>query len=184
MFLPLRSKVWSVSLYDKPFSTYKVVENQKNWKCTESPWTLTLVNKNILHTLNTTCTYPEAQKLWSVSLYDKRFSRYEVIENGKSQETTELPQKVLELSLLKTTVYIPSTCPRGPNFCTFHSMTSRFKREIGNAPNEKYTVCTKYLSPGSKFSSVSLYNQPFSRYEVENPTIGNAENDLKMTVNT
>ena len=72
--------------------------------------------------------------------------------------------------------------PRGANFGSFCSSTSRFWdtsfSKIGNAVHrmaskwpwthngQKYPTCTKYLPPRPKVWSVSLYNQPFSRYKI------------------
>ncbi len=47
---------------------------------------------------------------------------------------------------------------------------------------QKYPVYTEYSHPRPKFHSVSLYDEPFSRYKVvENR---NAPNDPRMTLRT
>ncbi len=57
---------------------------------------------------------------------------------------------------------------------------------ILNINCQKYPVYTEYISPSPKFSSVSLYNQPFSRYKVsENrKCTGRPQNDLWYPVDT
>ncbi len=52
--IPPKPKFWSVSLYDQRFARHKVVENQKNQKCTEWPQTDPKCSnaKITLHTLS------------------------------------------------------------------------------------------------------------------------------------
>ncbi len=100
-------------------------------------------------------------------------------------------------------MYTLSTYPRDPNFALFFSTTSHFQvtmlskiGKIGKAPtdlrmtlntsSQRYPVHAN-LPLRPKFRSVSLYDQPFSRYMykvLENQEIGNTSNDLKMILNT
>ncbi len=80
--------------------------------------------------------------------------------------------------------------------CIFHSKTCRFRGtrflKSGNTPNDSpnylnyltsHVSCTHWiLTPRPKFQSISLYDQPFSRYRlVENQ---NAPNNPRITLIT
>ncbi len=122
---------------------------------------------------------PLRLKFWSISLYNHCFSRYKVIKNWKF---TELPQTELDHLTVKV-LYIHSinTYPGGRNFGPFCSMTSRFRDtrllKIGYALNDptelehlnhqKYPAYTKDLPQRTKFWSILLYNQRFSKYKVD-----------------
>ena len=119
---------------------------------------------------------------------------FETQHCGKS-ETQRMTAELPEACNLKIILYILNIDPRGPNFTPFRSTTSRFRdtslSKIENAPNDpkwpqslncqKYPVYTQYPPPRVKFHSVSLYDEPFSRYKaVENPKCTKwPQNDLK-----
>ncbi len=75
---------------------------------------------------------PTRPKLWSISLYDQPFSRYKVVKNCKC---TQWPEIQHEYWTVKSTLYILSIYPWGPNFLPVPSTTSRVKiLPIYNSP--------------------------------------------------
>ena len=127
-------------------------------------WTWIHNNQKYLYTLNT---HSRGANIWSVSLYDERFSRYKVAEN---QKCTEWPQTELEHLIVKSTLYTLNTHPWGLNCGPFCSTTSGFQDiispETRNALNDpklnltvKITLYTLNTYPWRrKFWSVLLYN--------------------------
>ena len=102
-YSPPRSKFWPLSLHDKLFLRYKVVENWKNGKCTKLPQNELerLTIKSNLYTLVT----PKAQILVCFTKHHP-FSRYKVIENQKNHKCTEWPQNDFEHLTVKITMYL------------------------------------------------------------------------------
>ncbi len=107
-----------------------------------------------------------------------RFSRYNVVENRKF---TKWPQNDLKHLTVKSVLYTLNNHRWCPNFTLFRSTTSLFRDtwpKTRNAPNDPRMtlttslskvpspVYTEYSSPRPKCQSVSLYDKPFSRYNV------------------
>ncbi len=91
-YLPSRPKDSFVSLYDKLFSTCKVIEIRK---CTELPQhELKLSKVPCIHYL------PRRPNFSSVLLYDQRFSRYKVVKWEMTSTHFEL------LNVKRTSVYL------------------------------------------------------------------------------
>ena len=103
---------------------------------------------------------------------------YKVGENWKC---TKLPQIELEHLTVKSILYTLNTYCWGPNFGPFCSMVSRFRDTTCTrlvkmhqmTPHwtwtfngQKYSIYTQHLSQRPKFWSVSLYGQPFPRYNM------------------
>ncbi len=115
----------------------------------------------------------------------------------KNWKCTEWSQNQLEHLTVKITLH---KIPLMPNFCSFRSTTSRLRDtrlskvgKIRHAPNDvKMTLntwqstvpCIHEVTTNEAYiSSFSLYDQPFSRYNVpENRKFWKFPNDLKLTL--
>ena len=129
-------------------------------------------------------------------LYDQPFLRYRdtKIEIEKSK-WTQWPQNDLNHLSVKSTRCTLNTCPRGPNFILFRSMTSRFRDT--SFSKSKWTQWTQ-----NDFNHLSVKNSPYIHWILEprgpnfNPfcsttshfrdtgslKIENAPNDPRMTL--
>ncbi len=107
-------------------------------------------------------------KLWSVSLYDQRFSRYTVTENRKCTKWLQIDLGHLTV---KSSLYTLITYPKAQHLVPFALRLSVSERKVVKNRKctewpqiELYPVFTKYLLLRPKFWSVSLYDQRFGRY--------------------
>ncbi len=142
----------------------KYIEWLETFKCQKYP----AYTKNL----------PLGHKFWSV------YSKTNHFRNAKLWKIRKIRNAPNDLSLTLNTWQSKVPCilqhlPTRFNFGPFCSMTIRFwdtilseSGKIGSAPNDlewpwtdqKYPVHTKYFPPLSRFWSVLLYNQPFSRH--------------------
>ncbi len=133
---PPRPKCHSVSLYDKPFSRYNVVENRK---CTEWPQNdlKHLTVKSTLYILNT---HPKVKISLRFALRPAVFE----IQCCRKSEFTEWPQNDLNHLAIKSTLYTMNIHPRGPTFTPFRSMVARYKNNWGFwLPHRVFQKCVK-----------------------------------------
>ncbi len=107
---------------------------------------------------------PLRPKFWFVLLYNRRFSRFKVVENWKC--TRERLQMAWTLNSRKYHAYTKSL-PRGPNFGPLRSVTSRFPdtrlSKIGKVGNDPRL--TEHLTVKSTLHKVrTLEAQIFVRF--------------------
>ena len=111
----------------------------------------------------------------SVLLCGHPFLRYKFVENLKNRKCTEWSQTGFNILAVKSTSYTLSAHPRGPNFGPFRSTTSRFRdtrlskfemhpKWSWRLNSQKYLAYSNYLPQRPTFWSLSLYDQPISRY--------------------
>ena len=134
--LPLRLKLWSILLYHKWFSRYKVDPklemHQKTPHWTSTPNSQHLIVKYSIYTKYLL----QKAKLVRFTLR-RAFSKIKFVKNRKC---AEWPQTELEHLTVKGILYTLHTSPTGPNFGQFRSMSSRFwdrnSSKNGNSLND------------------------------------------------
>ncbi len=153
-YSPPRSKFWPLSLHDKLFLRYKVVENWKNGKCTKLPQNELehLTIKSNLYTLVT----PKAQILVFFTIRPPIFKVQGCRKSEKSQMHRMTSEWLWTLNSQNYHVFKLAFAYKA------QILTSRPWKLYGL----KYPVYTKDLPLWPKFWSSLLCDQPFTRYKV------------------
>ena len=135
-------QIHSISHYDQPFSTYKVVENRQDTKWNQN----NLKNFTVESTLYTLNTHPQDQISLRFRLRPAMFEK----QGCRKSEKHSMTREHLNYLTIKSTLYTLHTHHRDPNFTPFRSTTSHFRytrlSKIGNAPSDPRMTSGTQLS--------------------------------------
>ena len=178
-----RPRFSSVSLYDEPFSSYAPLFGKVQQM---TPNDLDIQGQKYQYA----CYTPEVQIFVSFPL------QWAVFDYGQFWESAPNdPQVTLACSRSKIHVCILHTFPR-PNFCPFYSVMSSFRvmaqfwEKCTEWPQSDLDmlkvrsnvhICILHVSSMPKFSSVLLYDEPVSSYELSSEKFTAEQPQMTLT---